>query len=80
MTRRWSWLILPLSLVIAFGASARTFVWEMDATEDQVANSGEGDGSTDSTATRCPASMTMKNSLSFALKTLSASSGLPSGP
>ena len=30
---------------------AQTYVWDMDATEDQVNNSGVGDGSTDSTAT-----------------------------
>ncbi len=47
-------LWLPLWLVgsvAASSASARTFVWQMDADESQVANGTEPDGSTDSTAT-----------------------------
>lgn len=40
----WSWLFAP-------EVGARSFVWTMTADESQVANSGVGDGSTDSTAT-----------------------------
>jgi hypothetical protein len=39
-----------LSLCVASPVLARTFVWEMTADESQVANSGVGDGSTDSSA------------------------------
>ncbi len=45
-------LVTLFSLVLApVASSAQTYVWDMDATEDQVNNSGVGDGSTDSTAT-----------------------------
>jgi len=47
-------LVLAAILGLALHPSlsrAQTYVWDMDATEDQVNNSGVGDGSTDSTAT-----------------------------
>ena len=47
-------LALPLAflvLSVAAPVSAEVYVWVMNATEDQVNNSGEGDGSTDSDAT-----------------------------
>lgn len=39
-----------LLAVVATPAQATTYVWYMTCTEDQVSNSGVGDGSTDSTA------------------------------
>jgi hypothetical protein len=38
-------------LGFAANAGATTYVWDMNCSEDQVSNSGAGDGSTDSTAT-----------------------------
>ncbi len=43
--------VLATLLLSASPALATTYVWDMDITEDQVNNSGVGDGSTDSTAT-----------------------------
>lgn len=44
-------LAILLALTLSSEASGQTYVWDMDATEDQVNNSGVGDGSTDSAAT-----------------------------
>jgi hypothetical protein len=38
-------------LLLPAASKAQTYVWDMDASEDQVNNSGVGDGSTDSAAT-----------------------------
>lgn len=44
-------LALLAGWTVPSNGAAQTYVWEMNATEDQVNNSGMGDGSTDSAAT-----------------------------
>ncbi|MGH0033480.1 MAG: CHRD domain-containing protein [Myxococcota bacterium] len=51
MLHRLPATLVLCSLFVASQVQARTFVWEMSADESQVANSGVGDGSTDSAAT-----------------------------
>ncbi len=53
MTARELALLTALGclLLIPSSAAAQTYVWDMGASEDQVNNSGVGDGSTDSAAT-----------------------------
>jgi hypothetical protein len=51
MRDRMTTLVLGVMLAIGTSAWADTYMWEMDASEDQVNNSGVGDGSTDSAAT-----------------------------
>lgn len=51
MTKSFAAIALASIIAVSTTANATTYVWDNNASEDQVKNSGVGDGSTDSAAT-----------------------------